>query len=99
MKTYKRITGKDREEIAVYFALGETQETIAWRIGVSQLMISREFKKEVDRRSYNPFLSQRESTKRALSRRPKLKINASTFKVIENHLAIHWSPFQIADFQ
>ena len=98
MKTYKRITGKDREEIAVYFGLGETQETIAWRIGVSQSTISRELKKGADRRSYNPFLAQRESTKRALGRRPKLKINASTFKVIKNHLAIHWSPFQIADF-
>jgi len=27
-----------------------------------------------------------------------LKINALTFKVVKNHLAIHWSQFQIADF-
>lgn len=90
--------GTDREEIAVCFGLGESQEAIAKRIGVSQSTISRELKKGADRGSYNPFLAQRESLLRALNRRPELKIDAPTWKVIENHLAIHWSPFQIADF-
>lgn len=98
MKTYKRITDKDREEIAVYYGQGETQEALAKRIGVSQSAISRELKKGADRGSYNPFLAQRESQLRAQNRRPELKIDSPTWTVIENHMAIHWSPFQIADF-
>jgi len=35
---------------------------------------------------------------RALRRRPRLKINGSTWNVIEHHLALHWSPYQIASF-
>lgn len=98
MKTYKRINEKDREEISVYISRGETQEVVAQRLGVSQSTISRELQKGADRGSYNPFLANRHSCLRAQNRRPKLKINAPTWKIIENHLAIHWSPFQIADF-
>jgi IS30 family transposase len=98
VKTYKRINEKDREEISVYISRGETQEVVAQRLGVSQSAISRELQKGAGRGSYNPFLANRHSCLRAQNRRPKLKINAPTWKIIENHLAIHWSPFQIADF-
>jgi IS30 family transposase len=90
---YKRITEEDREEIAVYIGRGETQEALARRIGVSQSAICRELQKGADRGSYNPFLANRNSHLRAVNRCPEVKINAATWKVIENHLAIHWSPF------
>jgi len=98
VKSYKRITEQDREEIAVCLGRGETQEAIAEQIGVSQSAISRELQKGEDRGSYNPFLANRNSRLRAQNRCPELKINAQTWKIIENHLAIRWSPFQIADF-
>jgi len=98
VKGYKRITELDREEIAVYLGRGETQEAIAERIGVSQSAICRELQKGEDRGTYNPFLANRNSRLRGQNRSPELKINAPTWKVIENHFAIRWSPFQIADF-
>ena len=56
MKGYKRITNKDREEIAVYYGRGETQEATAEKLGVSQSAISRELKRGADRGSYNPLI-------------------------------------------
>jgi transposase, IS30 family len=98
VSTYRRISEIDREEISIYQNRGETQEAIAKRIGVSQSAICRELQKGADRGSYNPFLANRNSRIQAQNRRPELKINSPTWKIIENHLAIHWSPFQIADF-
>lgn len=98
MKSYKRITTEDREDIAVYDSRGVSQSVIAEKLGVSQSTISRELKKGADRGSYNPFLAQREQQHRALRRRPRLKINGPTWDVIEHHLALRWSPYQIASF-
>jgi IS30 family transposase len=82
----------------VYRANGDNQETIAKKTGFSQSAISRELKKGKDRNSYNPFLAQRRTDYYAKSRTRVLKINGSTWQVIQNHLAIRWSPYQIADF-
>jgi len=98
VKNYKRITAKDREDIAVYYGYGVPQSIIAERVGVSQSTISRELKKGSDRGSYNPFLAQREYHHRAQGRRPQLKIDCPTWNVIEHHLALRWSPYQIASF-
>lgn len=95
---YRRISSKDRESIMVYLNCGDSQKCIAEKIGVSQSAISREIKKGMDRGTYNPLLAQRQSEERAQKRIPDLKINSPTWAVIENHLAIHWSPYQIADF-
>jgi len=98
MEKYRRITSKDREEIAIGLNLGENQAAIAKKLGFEQSTISRELKKGHDRGLYNPFLAQRTTDKRAKRRIPRLKINSPTWQVIKNHLSIHWSPFQIADF-
>jgi transposase, IS30 family len=98
MAGYRRINNKDREDIMVYLNNGDNQECIASKIGVSQSAISREINKGTDRGMYNPLLAQRKTDKRAQSRISDLKINLPTWAVIENHLAIHWSPYQIADF-
>lgn len=98
MKEYRRLTDKDREEILVFLNQGQTQTEIARRIGVSQSAISRELQKGMDSGYYNPLLAIRNSRLRAQRRRPYLKINAATWNIIENHLALRWSPFQIADF-
>jgi len=98
MARYRRINSTDRENILIYHSTGATQEYIANKIGVSQSAISRELRKGLDRSSYNPMLAQRRTSERAASRIPDLKIDLSTWVVIANHLAIHWSPYQIADF-
>ncbi len=98
MRSYHRISSEHREEIMVYCANGDNQETIAKKTGFSRSAISRELKKGNDRGSYNPFLVQRKTDYYAKSRSRALKINESTWQVIENHLVIRWSPYQIADF-
>ena len=98
MRNYNRISSKIREEIMIYCANGDDQETIAKKTGYSQSAISRELKKGEDRGAYNPFLAQRNTDNYAKSRSRALKINESTWQVIQNHLAIRWSPYQIADF-
>lgn len=98
MRNYNRISSKIREEIMIYCANGDNQETIAKKTGYSQSAISRELKKGEDRGAYNPFLAQRNTDNYAKSRSRALKINESTWQVIQNHLAIRWSPYQIADF-
>lgn len=80
-------------------ANGDSQGTIARQTGFSQSAISRELKKDEDRGAYNPFMAQRMTDSYARGRARALKINDSTWQVIEkNHLAIRWSLYQIADF-
>ena len=98
MRSYDRISSKIREEIMVCRANGDNQATIAKKTGFCQSTISRELKKGKDHEAYNPFLAQRKTDFSAKSRSRRLKINDSTWQVIQNHLAIRWSPCQIADF-
>jgi len=98
MKGYTRLTEMDRENILVYLQLGDSQEAIANKLGFSQSSISREIAKGCDRNIYNPIKAQRETNTRAAGRIRPLLINEKTRNVIDNHLSIHWSPFQIADF-
>ena len=99
MKGYTRITEQDRENILVYVQQGDKQETIASKLGFSQSSISRELAKGRDRKTYNPIKAQRETRLRASIRIRPLLINEKTWKIVGNHLSIHWSPFQIADFR
>lgn len=98
MKEYRRLTEKDRENMLVYLQQGNKQGVIATKLGFSQSTISRELNKGLDRNTYNPIQAQRETNIRSMTRSRPLKINEETWKVIDNHLSIHWSPFQIADF-
>src|SRR5574344_406225 len=98
MNGYRRLTEKDREDILIYLQEGHTQGVIAAKLGFSQSTISREITKGLDRHTYNPIQAQRETKKRSTTRIRPLKINEGTWQVIDNHLSIHWSPYQIADF-
>lgn len=98
MAGYRRLNGKDREDILVHLNSGDSQKRIAAKLGFSQSAISREIRKGIDRGIYNPVLAQRKTNERARIRIHDLKINEPTWVVIENHLSIHWSPYQIADF-
>jgi IS30 family transposase len=95
---YRRITEMDRENILIYLSTGNTQSDIASKLGVTQPTISRELKKGLQKGIYNPFLAQRNTIARLQLRKQELKINKQTWTIIENHLAIRWSPFQIASF-
>jgi IS30 family transposase len=98
MTGYKRTTVGDRERILVLKQQGCTQQEIANNLRKSQSTISREFRKGRDQTAYNPILSQRVTDGRAKTRFPELKIDAPTWRVINNHLGLRWSPRQVAEF-
>ena len=98
MTGYRRINEQDRESILIYLNTGDRQSDIAAKLGVTQPTISRELKKGLCKGMYNPFLAQRKTNSRLQSKKPDLKINKQTWLIIENHLAIRWSPFQISSF-
>ena len=98
MTGYRRITEQDRESILIQLSTGNNQSAIAMKLGVTQPTISRELKKGLYKGMYNPYLAQRNTNARLQSRKPELKINKQTWSIIESHLAIRWSPFQIASF-
>lgn len=98
MGTYTRIDEKTRERVMLLKQDGKTQKAIGQAVGKSQSAVSRELKKGRVGRAYNPLLSQRRTNFRALSRVPELKINAPTWRVINNHLGIRWSPRQISEY-
>jgi len=98
MTGYRRINEQDRESILIYLNTGDRQSDIAAKLGVTQPTISRELKKGLCKGMYNPFLVQRKTKARLQSKKPNLKINKQTWLIIENHLAIRWSPYQIASF-
>ena len=98
MTGYRRINEQDRESILIYLNTGDRQSAIAAKLGDTQPTISRELKKGLYKGMYNPYLAQRNTNARLQSRKPELKINKQTWSIIESHLAIRWSPFQIASF-
>jgi len=98
MQGYTRTKSIERERILVLKQIGYTQREIALDIGKHQSTVSRELRKGRDNGTYNPLLAQRISEKRALSRIPELKIDAPTWRVINNHLGLRWSPRQVAEF-
>lgn len=98
MHAYSRVKDQERERILVLKQKGYTQQEIAKDLGKNQSTVSRELQKGRDSETYNPMLAQRVTKKRASMRIPKLKVDAPTWRVINNHLGIRWSPRQIAEF-
>ena len=98
MAGYKRTTVGNRERILVLKQLGYTQQEIAEDLGKDQSTISRELQKGRDGTVYNPILAQRVTEERAKERIPELKIDTPTWRVINNHLGLRWSPRQVAEF-
>jgi transposase, IS30 family len=98
MEEYTRTTNQDRERILVLKQQGCSQKDIANEVGKNQSTISRELRKGLDGGAYNPMLAQRITEGRMLARVPDCKIDSSTWRVINNHLGLRWSPRQIAEF-
>ena len=98
MQGYTRTTIEDRERILVLEQNGFTQQQIAHELRKNQSTISRELRRGREGIAYNPILAQRVSKERALARVQELKIDGPTWRVINNHLGLRWSPRQIAEF-
>ena len=87
----------EREEIALARARGETMRAIARRLGRAPSTISRELKRNADRRGYRATTAHALAYERASRPKPaKLASNLALRRVVEDDLRRRYSPEQIA---
>jgi IS30 family transposase len=87
----------EREEIALARARGETMRAIARRLGRSPSTISRELRRNADRRGYRATTAHALAYERAGRPKPaKLATNLALRQVVQDDLQRRFSPEQIA---
>lgn len=100
MNKFKRLSGKEREEISRRLAQGEKQATIVRAVGRSPSTISREIRGgSCNRYTYRADKAGRRARRQASARKAgkrKLAINESLWRYVVNGLRHQWSPDQIA---
>lgn len=97
-RIYRRLSGREREEISRALAAGKTQQEIADALERDPGTISREIKRNSGRSGYRAFSAGRRAAQAATSRRHgKRRIN--TEKRLRAHILAglrrHWSPREI----
>ncbi|MFI1255282.1 IS30 family transposase [Streptomyces netropsis] len=93
----RHLTAVDREEISRGIAAGESARRIARRLGRAPSTISREIARNGGREDYRATAADQEAHQRA--RRPKqakLALLPALRAVVEEKLALSWSPEQIS---
>lgn len=91
------LTFAEREEIALARARGETMRAIARRLGRSPSTISRELKRNADRRGYRATTAHALAYDRASRPKPaKLATNLALRELVQDDLQRRFSPEQIA---
>ncbi|MBI5729093.1 MAG: IS30 family transposase [Candidatus Magasanikbacteria bacterium] len=100
MKQFKRLSGKEREEISRRLACGEIQAGIARALRRCSSTISREIRGgSCNRYTYRAGKAGRRARRQATSRKSgkrKLAVNESLWRYVVNGLRHQWSPDQIA---
>lgn len=98
MTIYKRITVQEREEIYKYASQGRGVREIARILLRNPSTISRELRRLGNKDSYSPSEAEKDSQKKASSRRyGQRKIFGELEEIIEKFLLDRWSPEQISD--
>ena len=96
-RSVRQLSLHEREEISLGVARGESLRVIAGRLGRAVSTISREVERNGGRLRYRAHRADQEAWRRA--RRPqvcKLASNPMLRKVVEDKLAVRWSPQQIS---
>jgi IS30 family transposase len=87
----------EREEIALARARGETMRAIARRLGRSPSTVSRELRRNADRRGYRATTAHALAYERASRPKPaKLQTNLALRRIVQDDLQRRFSPEQIA---
>lgn len=96
-KGYHHLTYEKRCQIYALRKSGETQSAIAKQLGVHPSTISRELAKNTGKKGYRCKQAQEKAVerRRSASRAPK-KMNEKMIKLINEKLAMQWSPVQIS---
>jgi transposase, IS30 family len=99
MKSYKRLSSSEREELALQLALGLTLRLIAKSLGRAPSTLSREVKRTCDDRlNYRMLEAQNQADTNAHKPRKKRKLNTNSRlrAFVFVHLNKCWTPEQIA---
>lgn len=100
MKQFKRLSGKEREEISRHLACGEIQADIARVLGRSPSTISREIRGGCcNRYTYRASRAARRANRQASARKTgkrKLAANEPLWRYVVARIRLQWSPDQIA---
>jgi IS30 family transposase len=95
---YSHLSALEREEISRGLALGESSRAIARRLDRSPASVSRELRRNVDRKDcYRATIAQWHAQRRARRPRRARKLRQPWLaRHVSRHLAMGWSPQQIA---
>lgn len=100
MKTQRRLTEVDREQIFLGLEKGERPAAIAKRIGRHRSVISREISRNrVRGHAYSPIVAHAKFVKRRAGRRTrKLDSHTALWQLVRKKLKLRWSPQQISGY-
>jgi IS30 family transposase len=96
VRTYTQLTQEQRYQISVLLKAGHIQSEIARLIKVHKSTVSREFRRNRGQKGYRP----KQAHQFALNRRkkPRYRIEAFTWVLIEALIRQEWSPEQVSDW-
>jgi IS30 family transposase len=95
MRRYTQLAREQRYQIYALKKAGHSQSKIAEVLGVHKATISRELKRNRGQRGYRPKQAHQRAQKRHREK-PRKRITAETWSLIESHLRLDWSPEQIS---
>ena len=96
-KGYQHLTAEQRYTIYAFHKSGNSTKAIAHEVGKSQRTIQRELKRNRGLRGYRPKQAQQLAEDRRRKPKPHLlKMTLETISLVEEKLALQWSPEQIS---
>ncbi len=95
MNTYTQLTQEQRYQIKAHLSIGTKKPAIAREMGVAKSTIYREVKRNTGQRGYRPKQAHEKALKRRKAK-TQSRINAETWKLVEEKLCEDWSPEQIS---
>ena len=96
MRTYKQLTSGQRYQISALTKIGYGPTEIAKELEVHKSTISRELARNRGERGYRPKQADEKARDRREQVRPKKRITAETWEIVEEKVRQDWSPEQIS---
>ena len=97
MSHYTKLTQELRYQISAYKNAGFKQSQIASVVGVHPSTIGRELKRNHGQHGYRPKQAHQLSQQRSRDK-PRKRIEADTWALVESRLRVEWSPEQITSW-
>ncbi len=95
MRSYTQLTREQRYQIYALKRAGHSQSRIAELLRVHKATICRELKRNQGQRGYRPNQAHQQAQERHRDK-PRKRITAETWDLIESRLRLEWSPEQVS---